>query len=280
MFAWMLWAARARIMRTGPCWAQRNCNGSRINFLPRKRAGSLWTVISVSTPIDQTGSNQDTKSWFGNYRAERNEVLKYIADHHIDHVVFLTTDDHEIRATLLQYEPDPVNHPGVFALVPGAFQILTGPLGAGGPDAITDHSFANIQNLLNTATTGVDNNPDLLAQGDPAIGLVGLQGLSDVVREGDPNAASNPSSIDFFAPDKFGYTTLAFDQFGNLRVETWGINSYQQNTFPTAGEAPSLIMAFSVEVPEPASIVLLIVGLIGVAGFHRLRRAGFNIERS
>ncbi|GAC1339636.1 MAG: hypothetical protein NVSMB18_08210 [Acetobacteraceae bacterium] len=240
-------------------------------LLAAKASGSIWTVIAVSTPIDQTGGNQDTKSWFGNFRAERNAILKFIADNGLQHVIFLTTDDHQMRTTQLQYEPDPVNHPGVFALVPGAFQVLTGPIGAGGPDGVTDHSLANIQALLNNPATPVINNPDLIAHGDPAVGLVGFQGLSNVYRAGDPNAASNPSSVDFYAPDKFGYTTLAFDPYGDLRVESWGIDSYQQNTFPGSTAAPSLIMAFSIEVPEPASAALMVAGLLGL-GWTRRRQ--------
>ncbi len=239
-------------------------------LLASKASGAIWTVIAVSTPIDQTGGNQDSKSWFGGFRAERNEIMKFIVDNKLDHVIFLTTDDHEMRTTQLQYEPDPVAHPGVFAPVPGAFQILTGPIGAGGPDAVTDHSFANIQALLNTPSTSVDNNPDLIAHGNPAIGLIGLRGLTDVYRQFDPNAATAPSSVDFFSPDKFGYTTLAFDQYGNLRVETWGIDSYQQNVFPTSA-TPALVMAFGVAVPEPASMALLGLGVLGTAAFRRRR---------
>jgi len=86
----------------------------------------------------------DGKSWWGGYRSERSQLLKFIAENRIDHVVFLTTDDHMTRVTQLQYQPDP-NSPNSTALVPGAFQLLTGPIGAGGPDGFTDHSFATIQ---------------------------------------------------------------------------------------------------------------------------------------
>ncbi len=241
------------------------------SLLDAKANGTLWKVISVSTPIDATGGNQDGKSWYGGYRAERNDIMKFIADNNIDHVVFLTTDDHEMRTTQLVYEPDPVGHPGVKALVPGAFQVVSGPIGAGGPDAITDHSFANILNLLNTNSTTVDNNPDLIAHGDPAIGLAGMSGLSNVYRAGDPNAQFAPSSVDFYSPDQNGYTTLGFDAWGNLTVSTWGIASYAANGFPQPDGTSQLIMSFQIDVPEPASMGLFAAGVLGLAASRRRR---------
>ena len=244
-------------------------------LLDAKNNGTIWKFLAISTPIDVTGGNQDGKSWFGGYRAERNDLLKFIVDNQIDHVVFLTTDDHEMRTTQLVYYP---NYPdtSVKALVPGAFQVVTGPIGAAGPDVITDHTYANILSLLNTASTGVDNNPDLAAHGDPLIGPLGIRGLTNVTRVGDPNASANPGSIDFFSPDKMGYTTLDIDQYGNLTVNTWGIDSYALNTFPQPGGATPLIMSFTIGVPEPSSSLgLLGMGLLGLAGFRRVvRRVG------
>lgn len=41
-----------------------------------KTSQVLWTVIAVSTPIDQRGSLTDSKSWAGGYPGERNQIFK------------------------------------------------------------------------------------------------------------------------------------------------------------------------------------------------------------
>ena len=117
----------------------------------------------------------------------------------------------------------------------------------------------------------MDNNPDLIAHGDPVIGLAGFAGLANVFRVGDPNAAAGPSSIDFYAPDQNGYTTLSVDQWGNLTVDFWGIDSYAANTFPQPTDPASLIMSFTIDVPEPASLSVLAVGILGLAGLRQRR---------
>jgi phosphodiesterase/alkaline phosphatase D-like protein len=211
-------------------------------LLDAQNSHIVWKIVAVSSPIDQIGpiptgaaaatADDGGKSWMGGYRAERNDLMKFIADNHIVNVVFLTTDDHQNRINELDYNPDPTQ-PNTLARVPKCFSIVAGPIGAGGPDLITYHSFANVKALA-----------DALAAREIAAGLdpLGLDpvyfGLHGVFREGDPNADSLRQPIDFYSPDTFNYTSLDVSADGvTLAVTTYGINSYVQNTFPTEDAA-------------------------------------------
>jgi alkaline phosphatase D len=166
--------------------------------------------------------------------------LKFIADNHIDHIVFLTTDDHHTRVTQLQYFNHP-SDPNSRALLPGAFQMVSGPIGAAGPDQFTDHSFAAVQRAA------VDRNAGQIERGEPQLGLpADFPGLRNVFRDGDPNASASPSAVDFFSPDTFNYTVLTVAADGGLTVETWGIPSYQQNIFPQHTAEATLILRFQI----------------------------------
>jgi phosphodiesterase/alkaline phosphatase D-like protein len=209
-------------------------------LLQAESDGIRWKFVVISSPIDQVGGTQvpDGKSWWGGYRSERNRLLRFLVDNHIDHVVFLTTDDHHVRVTQLQYQIDQNSK----AMVPGAFQLVAGPIGAGGPDGFTDHSFTAVQKAAN------DRNAGQLALGEPQLGLpADFPGLRNVFRQGDPNAASSPSPVDFYSPDTFNYTVLNVAADGRLTVETWGIPSYQQNTYPQNVIDPTLILSFQIE---------------------------------
>jgi hypothetical protein len=223
-----------------------------------------WKFVAVSSPIDQILS-ESGKHWPGGYRAERQDLLKFIADNHIDHVVFLTTDDHQVRINELDYLTDP-NDPTSMARVPGCFSLLVGPLGAGGPDAITDHSFDNIKSLA-----------DARAQSEIAHGLdpIGLDpafpGLSNVFREGDPDADALRQPVDFYSPDTFNYAALDVSaDGGSLTVSIFGIDSFSANTFlePDQVGQERLIMRFQInstgggpETPHRADPGLASVGL-------------------
>lgn len=206
-----------------------------------------WKILAVSSPIDETGDDGG-KSWIGGYRKERNELLKFIADNGINNVVFLSADDHQNRINELTYRADP-NDPNSRTPVPNAFTIVAGPIGAGGPDSITDHSFDNIKLLA-----------DQLVEQEKAVGIdpIGLDpafpGLKNVVREGDPAADTLRQPVDFFTPDTFNYVTLEINPRGNtLSVTTYGVDSYQANVFPEVAP-PRKILSFQIQAAKSKKI--------------------------
>jgi 3-phytase/alkaline phosphatase D len=237
------------------------------SLLAAQNQGTTWKFVAISSPIDQIGVNGDStgkfinitsgsafstgtndgKSWQGEYRAERNALLKFIADNHITNVVFLSTDDHQLRINELDYSPSGQTAvQSSYVRVPGdVFEIVTGPMGATGPEGVTDHSFANIKSLADSLA-----NKQLSFGIDP-IGLdPNYPGLHNVYREGDPTAGTNPQPVDFYSPDTFNWTTLHVSADGQtLTVQTYGINSFAANTLPEPNSAANpvrLIQSFQV----------------------------------
>ena len=227
-------------------------------LLDAKASGTVWKFINITDPIDMIGaygSGEDGgKSWWGGYRAERNEILKFIADNGIRNVAFLASDDHTGRINELTYMPDPSKdptNPANFKVLDGVFSIVDGPMGATGPDTVTDHSFANVKALADALA---------LKQRTAGINPVGLdssyRGLFNVYREGDATASATPKPVDFVSPDTFNYVGLDVDAKGILNVSLKGINSYAQNSFPepaAAGQSRT-ILSFSLD-PNPGSFV-------------------------
>ncbi|HND52697.1 MAG TPA: alkaline phosphatase D family protein, partial [Pirellulaceae bacterium] len=248
-------------------------------LLAAQAAGVNWKIVAVSSPIDQTapiggsfsvtngvGNTANTyatsisdggKSWIGGYRAERNALLKFIADNRIDHVVFMSTDDHQLRINELgyftQFDSNGTPIQSSYVRVPGALSIVAGPIGATGPDLLTDHSFANIQTLAQNvynqqSTLGID--PVGL---DPA-----FPGLKNVTREGDATANATRSSVDFFSPDTFNYAALNVSADGTtLTVAIKGVNSYATNSFPQPSGANPVrdILSFQIGL-QPSSLAV------------------------
>jgi hypothetical protein len=130
------------------------------------------------------------------------------------------------------------------ARVPGCFSLLVGPIGAGGPDAITDHSFDHIKALADARAQSE------IAQGLDPIGLdPAFPGLSNVFREGDPDADALRQPVDFYSPDTFNYAALDVSaDGGSLTVSIFGIDSFAANTFPEPDQVgpERLIMRFQI----------------------------------
>ena len=248
-------------------------------LLAAQNAGIVWKIIAVSSPIDQLGpiggalalsnlpsfgsgvdgnsapspyspvSSDGGKSWMGGYRAERNALLKYIADNAITNVVFLTTDDHQNRVNELTYSPTgDTENQASYIKVPYTFEIVAGPLGATGPDLLTNHTFAVAQQLANSIATAQK------AAGIEPIGLQGYPGLSNVRRENDPSASSSPSAVDFYSPDTFNYNALDVSAGGTLTVTSYGITATAQNTAQEYNAATNPVRPiFSFQITPAAS---------------------------
>jgi phosphodiesterase/alkaline phosphatase D-like protein len=232
-------------------------------LLDAHNAGTQWKFIVVSDPIDQIGPlggaltlsnlpsfgqgstyapvNADSgKSYVGGYRAERNALLKYIADNHITNVVFIATDDHQNRINEVTYSPTDTENQSSYVKVPYAFSIVAGPLGATGPDGITNHTFAMAQQLANSIVAAQS------ADGVEPLGLIGYPGLHDLVREGDPTAGLMPQPVDFYSPDTFNFTVLDVTADGKqLMVSSIAMDSTAQNAGIEYGNGPQARKIFS-----------------------------------
>ncbi len=217
-------------------------------LLAAQKNGTIWKIIAISSPIDRLGAiggGEDSgKSWMGGYRSERNDLLKFIADNRIKNTVFLSTDDHQNRVNELTYF-DNIRDPKSERLLPGALAIVDGPIGAGGPDLVTNHSFSYLKTIADTIAK---------KQRDAGVNPIGLDpkfpGLKNVIREGDPNADKLRQPIDFYSPDTFNYTVLDISGDGKtLKVNVQGINSYPKGTFPEPSTANPVrsILSFSID---------------------------------
>jgi hypothetical protein len=164
----------------------------------------------------------------GGYCAERNALLKFIADNEITNVVFLATDDHQNRINELLYSPTgQTADQSTYVKVPYCFEIVCGPLAATGPDQISNHSFSDVVKKLADSIANAET-----AAGIEPIGLAGYPGLQHVMRVGDPNADTLRQPADFYSPDTFNYNVLDVSADGKtLTVTSYGINSTVPNGF-------------------------------------------------
>ena len=244
-------------------------------LLKAKADGVLWTIVNISSPIDATGgpgfdgeaafgeTSVDAKSFWGNYRWERNEILRFLAENGIRNVVFLSSDDHEFRVNELVYapNPDPASDNGEgltknLALVPGVFTVVASPLGAARPDSFLgvsadSQSKEHVANFSRSTTFTSRSGqtsvtiPGFLGQAarlkqnqiDQGVDPIGLSasyaGLQSLTRSVSLFAdhptyvadVNNPQLQDFWSPQTFNWGQLQIDQKGLLTVKAWGTNA-------------------------------------------------------
>jgi acid phosphatase len=250
-------------------------------LLAAEQAGTPWKFVGLSNPIDQIGpiggalpgvtggtggtmnpysgnsayapvASDGGKAYIGGYRAERNALLKFIADHQIRNVVFMATDDHQNRINEVTYSPSGATATqSSYVKVPYCFSIICGPLGATGPDLFLNHDWTNVQGAANLIANAQ------IASGVEPIGLMGYPGLHNVQRDqsGVLVSESTPQYADFYSPDTFNYNILDVSADGKtLTVTSKGINSTAQNSaleYGAGGNNARTILSFQIDAASP-----------------------------
>lgn len=229
-------------------------------LLDSQKAGTTWKFISLSSPIDITGRQADgkdllavnaggtwidAKSWWGNYRYERNELLRFIANNGIKNVVFLATDDHEARINEVSYAPDNVAIDDLTNYRPleGAISVVSSPIGAIRPDSFSKADLLTLSEELTKNYLSRNLDPIGLRAGFP--GLVSLK--RQPVGTHTQADVNNPKAIDFWSPNTFNYGLMDVNTSGQLTVSIRGIEAYARGAWPAiAGpESVSEILSFT-----------------------------------
>ena len=236
-------------------------------LLDAQTKGTTWKFVSLASPIDITGRPGqdgdfvkgedwvDAKSWWGNYRYERNNLLKYIADNGIKNVVFIATDDHEARINEVTYvptvsKPEDLTDAKKHVKVPGAISVVASPLGAGRPDAWQTANPAKTAQDIVTASNQWSST--LTTAGYDPVGLTASKTLNLVSFHRKPignhtSTAGKPQAIDFWSPDTENYAVMDVNTKGQLTVSLNGINATTREAWPAVGTAAGVseILSFT-----------------------------------
>jgi len=190
-------------------------------LLAAQARGAVWKVVVISSPIQQFGTKSQVgldldsfKGWAGNFRCERAQVLKFIDDHAIDNVVFLTTDYHFTSINNLIYDSEPGNPKSPQKRARNAFEIITGPIGAiSGSPLRARLAMRNPGTRQEDATIVAAMNDAMRKGGLDPIGLEadfpGLDAASVRV-PGRPPGVVDPLAFVSYAA--YSYVILTFDQ--------------------------------------------------------------------
>ena len=218
-------------------------------LLAAKRRNAVWKVVIISSPIQEFGVTADVgvemdgfKSWAGTYRCERNRILKFIDDHAIENVVFLTTDNHYTAINNLSYETVPDDRRSARRPARNAFEIMTGPLGAVsgtppygskvGVGALTrregDRKILSVWN-----GESADDDGKLLGLKQSRLDPIGLEAnFPGLDAASIRSAGGKPGVVEplaFASFNSYSYAVLTFDQ-SHLHVQVKGMASVDPST--------------------------------------------------
>jgi 3-phytase/alkaline phosphatase D len=224
------------------------------SLLQAQQRGVVWKFVMTPEPIQNLGV-LIAEDRFEGYASERTQILKFIADQHIENVVFVTADLHGTLVNNLTYQLGP----GQPQLASGAFEIVTGavafeqPFGPTVVDLATQLGFLTAEEraayygLPAFPGLGKDNfieqlvNGQIVPLGYDAMGLTGS------------NIQVSYSLGGYVATSIYGWTEFEVDRDSKaLTITTYGIDAYTYDDLQTkradvVAREPSVWQRFRVQ---------------------------------
>jgi phosphodiesterase/alkaline phosphatase D-like protein len=235
------------------------------DLLDARDKGITWKFVMLPEPIQNFGPIIGAGDRFEGYAAERNALLKFIEEHHIENVVFVSSDTHWTSINNLTYQ----DNLGSAHIASSAFEINTlsaaaTPIASLLPFAalqlgiIDADAFALYNALPNAPDSGsfLNDKDDFVKQLlNTFISQLGY----DPIGLGNSNINATLLAGDYFVGHDQGWTELNVDPNGKLIVTTWGIPAYSAaelaaNPGEVLSRTPTIVSQFEV-VPTSESII-------------------------
>ncbi|WNB74020.1 alkaline phosphatase D family protein [Methylomonas koyamae] len=204
----------------------------KADLLSAEKNNVTWKFIAVPEPMQNLGV-VGAGDRFEGYAAERTEILKFIDDHKIDNVVFLSADIHGTLVNNLTYQLTPFGQ----QKATNAFEITTGSVAYDAPFGPTVAELAAAVGLLSPQQKAFyDSLPNIAAKDafiktvtNGALTPLGYDplGLDANLAEADGKIQAELLQGDYVATHTFGWTEFEIDQVTQqLLVTTYGIPAY------------------------------------------------------
>ncbi len=234
------------------------------DLLDARDKGITWKFVMLGEPIQNFGPNSGDR--YEGYAAERDALLKFIDDNHIENVVFVSSDHHWTSVNNLTYQ-DALGGPQIAS---SAFEVNT--LAAAAPSAAPLLPAAAFQLGLISAPqlalyNSLPNAPDSDSIPNDKDDFVKLLLDTYLTKLGyDPIGLAPGGKIhatllqgDYFVGHDYGWTDFNIGTDGKLMVTTWGIPAYSAEQLAASPASvlsltPAIVSQFGVT-PTSQSII-------------------------
>ncbi|MBX7166413.1 MAG: alkaline phosphatase D family protein [Pirellulales bacterium] len=231
----------------------------KTDLLAAQNADVTWKFILVPEPIQYLGPF-DPSDRFEGYEAERTEILKFIDDHDIENVVFISADIHNTVVNDLTYRrtatgPDrplaawEISTGALYGPTPGGFQAMQEALALG---LVSQEQYDEYLTLPVRDKDAFFNS--LLDELLPSLSIFNYHDVSPFGLTDSPLISAELLSGTWNIGHSWGWTEFEIDATTqDLLVTTYGIDTQGVITSP---EVFGQFRVHAVGVPEPSSLVL------------------------